>query len=178
MNRALQPLQQIDNPHSTGIRYGPHGLQGDVPLAPLNVSHIRPVHAGMMRKFILGPALGLPQIPHVLSKPLLILHLLAVWGYSGFVPTVYKQRNQGTPGPTGPKYTHTQHDLETALHALRFLQMVQNRLRKPGTVEPGPLRLDMDALKAPVRMFVREHTPRAEKLWAALVPRKRGKKAK
>jgi len=109
--RSLQALQQIDDPHSTGIRYGPHGLQGDVPLAPLDGSHIRPVNAGMMRKFILGPTLGLPQFPHVLSKPLLILHLLAVWGYSGFVPTVYKQRSQRAPGPTGPKYTHTQHDL-------------------------------------------------------------------
>ena len=77
MNRALQPLQQIDNPHSTGIRYGPHGLQGDVPFAPLNVSHIRPANAGMIRKYILGPALGLPQFPHILSKPQLILHL---WG--------------------------------------------------------------------------------------------------
>ena len=82
------------------------------------------------------------------------------------------------PGPTGSKYTHTQRDLEKALHALRFLQVLQSRLRKPGTVEPGPLRLDMAALKAPVRMFVREHPPRAEKLWAALEPAKRGKKSK
>ena len=172
MNRALQPLQQIDNPHSTGIRYGPHGLQGDVPLAPLNGSHVRPVKAGMMREFILGPTLGLPQFPHVLSKAQLIIHLLAVWVYSGFVPTVYKQtgnkqrkqRTQGTAGPTGPKYTHTQRDLEKGLHALRLLQAIQGELRKPGTVEPGPLRLDMAALKASVRMFVREHTPRAEKL--------------
>ena len=58
--------------------------------------------------------------------------------YSGFVPTVYKQRPQGTPSPMGPKYTHTQHDLERALHALRLLQAFQSRLRKPGTVEPVP----------------------------------------
>jgi len=75
-------------------------------------------------------------------------------------------------------HTHTQHDLEKALHALRLLQAFQGELRKPGTVEPGPLRLDMAALKAPVRMFVREHTPRAEKLWAVLEPAKRGKKGK
>ena len=177
MNRTLQALQQIDNPHFVGIRYGPHGPQGDVPFSPLDVSHIRPVHAGMMREFILGPTLGLAQVPHVLSKPLLILHLLAVWGYSGFVPTGYKQRDQRAPDPTGPKYTHTQHDLEKALHALRLLQAFQSSLRKPGSVEPGPLRLDMAALKAPVKMFVREHTPRAEKLWAALEPAK-GKKSK
>ena len=125
MNRTLQPLQKIDNPHSAGIRYGPHGLQGDVPLAPLNGSHIRPVNAGMIRKFILGPTLGLPQFSHILSKPRLILHLLVVWMCSGFVPTVYKQRDRGTPGPTGPKYTHTQRDLEKALHAQRFLQALQ-----------------------------------------------------
>jgi len=103
--------------------------------------------------------------------------------YSGFVPTGsrqtgYKQRNKGTPGPKGPKYTHTQHDLEKALHALRLLQAFQGELRKPGAVEPGPLRLDMAALKAPVRMFVREQTPRAEKLWEALEPAKRPKRAK
>ena len=176
--RTLQALQQIDNPHFAGIRYGPHGLQGDVSLAPLDGAHIRPVNAGTMRKFILGPTLGLPQFPHVLSKPLLILHPLAVWGYSGFVPTVYKQRTRGTPGPKGPEYTHTQHDLEKALHALHLIEAFQSRLRKPGSVEPGSLRLDMAALKAPVRMFVREHTPRAEKLWAALEPAKSGKKSK
>ena len=76
------------------------------------------------------------------------------------------------------KPLHTQHDLEKALRALRLLEAFRSRLRKPGTVEPGPLRLDMAALKAPVRMFVREHTPRAEKLWAALEPAKKGKKAK
>ena len=93
--------------------------------------------------------------------------------------TGYKRREpKGTPGPTGPRYTHTQHDLEKALHALRLIEAIQSSLRKPGTVEPGPLRLDMAALKAPVRMFVREHSPRAEKLWAALEPAKRRKKAK
>jgi hypothetical protein len=81
------------------------------------------------------------------------------------------------PGPTGSRYTHTQRDLEKALHALRLVQAFQDELRKPGIVEPGPLRLDMAALKAPVRMFVREQTPRAEKLWAALEPVKRGKKS-
>jgi hypothetical protein len=177
VNRALQALQQVDNLHSKGIRYLLHGPQGDVPFSPLNGSHNRPVNAGMTPKYNLGPTPGLPQIPHVLSKLQLILHLLAVWGYSGFVPTVYKQRTRGA-SPTGPKYTHSQHDLEKALHALRFLEAVQRRLRKPGSVEPGPLRLDMAALKAPVKMFVREHTPRAEKLWAALVPAKRGKKGK
>jgi hypothetical protein len=75
-------------------------------------------------------------------------------------------------------HTHTQHDLEKALHVLRLLQVVQRRLREQGTVEPGPLRLDMAALKAPVRMFVHEHTPRAEELWAALEPAKKGKRAK
>ena len=76
------------------------------------------------------------------------------------------------------KHTHTQHDLEKALHVLRLLQIVQRELRKPGSVEPGPLRLDMAALEAPVRMFVREGTPRAEKLWASLEPAKSGKKSK
>ena len=80
--------------------------------------------------------------------------------------------------PTHRKHTHTQHDLERALNVLRLLQMIQTALRKPGTVEPGPLRLDMAALKAPVRMFVREGSSRAEKLWAALEPAKRGKKSK
>jgi hypothetical protein len=68
--------------------------------------------------------------------------------------------------------------LEKALNALHLLQAFQGELRKPGTVEPGPLRLDMAALKAPVRMFVREQTPRAEELWAALVPAKKPKKGK
>jgi hypothetical protein len=76
------------------------------------------------------------------------------------------------------KRTHTQHDLEKALHVLRLLQIVQRELRKPGSVEPGPLRLDIAALEAPVRMFVREGAPRAEKLWASLEPAKSGKKAK
>ena len=83
-----------------------------------------------------------------------------------------------THGPTGRKRMYSQHDLEKALHALRLLQVIQRGLRKPGTVEPGPLRLDIVALKAPVRMFVREHTPRSEKLWAALEPAKSGKKSK
>ena len=74
-------------------------------------------------------------------------------------------------------YTHTQHDLEKALHVLRLLEVVQRCLREPGTVEPGPLRLDMAALKAPVRMFVRERPPRAEKLWAVLEPAKKGKRS-
>ena len=184
MNRALQAVQEIDNLHSKGVRYLLHGPQGEFPFSPLNGSHNRTVNAGMTPKYNLGPTLGLPQIPHVLSKLQLILHLLAVWGCSGFVPTVYKKTGykrrapKGTPGPMGPKYTHTQHDLEKALHALHLIEAFQSRLRKPGTVEPGPLRLDMAALKAPVRMFVREHTPRAEKLWAALEPAKKGKKAK
>ena len=75
-------------------------------------------------------------------------------------------------------HTHTQHDLEKALHALRLLQVIQRSLRRPGTVEPGPLRLDMAALQAPVRMFVCEHTPRAEKLWAALETAKRERRPK
>jgi hypothetical protein len=83
---------------------------------------------------------------------------------------------KATPGPTGRKHTHTQHDLERALHVLRLLQVVQSALRKPGTVEPGPLRLDTAALKVPVRMFVREGSPRAEKLWASIESAKSGKK--
>jgi hypothetical protein len=75
-------------------------------------------------------------------------------------------------------HTHTQHDLEKAAHVLRLLQVVQRALRKPGIVEPGPLRLNTAALKAPVRMFVREGSPRAEKLWEALEPAKRRKSSK
>jgi hypothetical protein len=67
--------------------------------------------------------------------------------------------------------------LEKALHVLRLLEVIQRRLREPGTVELGPLRLDTTALKASIRMFVREGSSRAEKLWASLEPPKSGKKS-
>ena len=94
------------------------------------------------------------------------------------MPNTTRAPAKTTHGPTGRKRIYSQHDLEKALHALRLLQVIQRGLRRPGTVEPGCLRLDMAAVKAPVRMFVREGSPRAEKLWASLDPAKSGKKSK
>jgi hypothetical protein len=78
----LHPQRICDNPDRP---------QRHIPLPPLYRPHIRPVNPRPIGKLILGPSLRLPQCPHSLPKPLLILHVRPVWAYSRSMPTRYMQ---------------------------------------------------------------------------------------